>query len=131
MPVLQRWHARIKWRLSQSLIREAGARQTPFWCKVEGASDPNYFYHVDQVPINLTGEGTPYASVGTRRCGPRVGRRAQGRSTKIITMIKWILRFATLQLCVRMCAPVEGAKFRGQGRPSIIFKGKGRGEVRS
>ena len=112
VPVLQRWHARLQWRLSQRLIMKARAPQPAFWCKVEGASHPCNFYNVDQVPMNLTGGSTTYESVDTKKVWGKGG--ASGA---------WTHRFATLQLCVRMCAPVPGKKFRGQGKPSIIFKG--------
>jgi len=114
VPLLQRWHARLQWRLSQSLPRTPGGRKKTFWCPVEGASHPKNFYNVDQVPIQLSGESTTYSPVDTEKVWAKGG--ASG---------SWTHRFATLQLCVRMCKPREDAKFRGQSRPSIIFKGKG------
>ena len=88
--------------------------QPPFWCKVEGTSHPCNFYNVDQGTIRLTGDSTTYESVDAKKVWGKGGQSGA-----------WTHRFATLQLCVRMCAPVPGKKFRGQGKPSIIFNGKG------
>ena len=109
-PALKRWHARYKHHLQQPYMPENGGLCN----ETEGATHHDKIYNVDHVPFQMLGGDASYKFVDTDKVWVKGG--ASGATTH---------RDATLQLCVRTCRPIEGAKFRGQMMPGLIFRGQG------